>query len=57
MAVPLKEFSVKRTIMRTSVKTTSVAAGYVQGKGERPQYPTTPFLKQWTQDYQRQTWD
>lgn len=54
MAVPLKEPSVKRTIMCTSVQTTSEAAGYVQGKGERYQYPITLFFKQFTQDYQRE---
>lgn len=57
MAVPLKEPSVKRTIMCTSVQTTSEAAGYVQGKGERYQYPITLFFKQFTQDYQREPWD
>lgn len=57
MGVSLKELSDKRTITWTSVRTTSVAAGYVQGKEGRSQYPITPFFNQLTQDCQRGPWD
>lgn len=37
MGVSLKELQVKRTIVRTSVKTPAVAAGHVQDEKEKPQ--------------------